>query len=265
MKRFGLGCLAAIACTGAVPAAAQASAAKVKGYVCQTAVMPAQRGMSITAVMHGIPGTARMAMKFELLRRTRRHSPAKSVSAPGLKTWLMPKNPTLGSRPADTWVVKHPVVELAAPAYYRFKVTFRWFNSSGDAIGQTDRRSPVCFQPQRQPDLAVMQGWSSAAQPGQYAAVVRNRGATTSSKFNLEVAAASNGMILASSLNPLDPLAAHQQETVLLHGAACTPGQAVDITVKPTDPSADYDVADNTVTVTCPQPTAAPARARHRR
>jgi hypothetical protein len=263
MKRFGLGCLAAIVCTGAVPAAAQASAAKIKGFVCQTAVIPAQRGMSIAAVMRPIPGTARMAMKFQLMRRTRRHGPSSSLAGPSLKTWLAPRNPTLGSRPGDTWVVKHPVVDLAAPAYYRFKVTFRWLDSSGGVIGQTDRRSPICFQPQRQPDLAVTQGWSSAAQPGRYAAVVRNRGATSSSKFNLQVT--SDGMQLASSLNPLPSLGAHQEETVLLHGAACTPGQAVDITVNPTDPSADYDMADNTVTVTCPQPTAAPARTRRRR
>jgi hypothetical protein len=219
--------------------------------------------MSITAVMRRIPGTARFAMKFQLLRRTKRHSRAVSVSGGGLKSWLAPDNPTLGSRNGDTWVVKHPVTGVAAPAYYRFKVTFRWLNSRGRVIGHTDRLGPTCFQPQRQPDLAVIGGWSSTLHPGHYAARVQNRGATKSSPFNLEVAA-SNGTVLASSLTALPGLGAHQQETVMLQGAPCTPGQTLNITVNPTDPATDYDMADNTFSMTCPAPAASSAAHRRR-
>jgi hypothetical protein len=238
---------------GVAPAAAQpsavTSATKLKGFVCQTAVMPAQRAMSISSVMHPIAGTARMTMKFQLLRRTRRHGPSASVTGTGLKTWLSPKDPTLGSRPGDTWVVKHPVVELSAPSFYRFKVTFRWLDASGNVIGQTDRRSAICFQPQRQPDLAVTRAWSNPDQPGHYTAVVRNRGATSSSSFDLQVTSGETG--LASSLNPLAPLRPHTEEAVLLQGAACTSGETLNITVIPADPAADYDAADNTVTAKC--------------
>ena len=62
MKRFGLG-LAVLVCMWVAPAAAQASAAtsatKLKGFVCQTAVMPAQRAMSARAgsVVAEAPGS----------------------------------------------------------------------------------------------------------------------------------------------------------------------------------------------------------------
>jgi hypothetical protein len=262
MKRFVLASLVLLG-SAVAPAAAHASASNLKGFVCQTASSPGQRAMSITAVMRPIPGTAKMAMRFKLLERGKRYGPTTSVAGTGLKSWLTPKDPTLGSRPGDEWIVKHPVVDLAAPAYYRFRITFRWLDSGGGTVGQRTRQTPICFQPQLEPDLKVTQGWASPSTPGVYSAVIRNAGATASSEFNVDVSSTDGS--LAHSEMPLASLAPHTGRMVKLTGKPCTAGEPLMITVIPEDAMDDSSSSDNMVTATCPAPAAAPAVARHGR
>jgi hypothetical protein len=259
MKRFVVGVMVVVGCVGAVPTVAQASTGSIKGFVCQTGEMPAQRAMSITAVMRPVPDTAKLTMRFQLLRRTHRHGVSTTVSGPGLKSWLTPKDPTLGTRPGDTWIVKHPVVELAAPAYYRFKVTFRWLGSSGQVLAQTSHRSKLCFEPQLEPDLKMVKGWAVAGSPGQYGAAIRNVGASLSSSFTVEVSDPEKTSPLATS-QVQRPLAANTPANkpwlVSLSGAACIPGDPLNVTVIPGSED-DSNMADDTYQTTCPQPTPA--------
>ncbi len=143
--------------SGAVALAmADAPRARLTSYLCQTALDPAERAISVTAVMRPVSGTGKMAMRFQLIKRTHRYSRPVALAGTDLNSWLTPKNPTLGSRPGDRWVVKHPVVDLAGPDFYRFKVAFRWSDASGHVIGRAVRSSPLCFQPERRPDLEVV-------------------------------------------------------------------------------------------------------------
>jgi hypothetical protein len=49
---------------------------------------------------------------------------------------------------ASPWAITKPVVNLAGPAMYRFRVSFRWLDSSGLVIGTRTLVSRGCFQPQ---------------------------------------------------------------------------------------------------------------------
>ena len=71
--------------------------------------------MSVTAVMRPVPGTTKLAMRFELLSRRHRSGGAVSITAHGLGNWITPDDRTLGQRPGDVWIVDHPVVDLDAP------------------------------------------------------------------------------------------------------------------------------------------------------
>jgi hypothetical protein len=86
-----------------------------------------------------------MQMRFVLLRELAGQSTFSSVHGSGLGNWLSPPNPTLGQIPSDVWILNKPVVNLRAPAVYRFRVTFRWIGRSG-VIGSRTRLSPLCTQ-----------------------------------------------------------------------------------------------------------------------
>jgi hypothetical protein len=236
-----------------------ASPATLRNYVCQTAKMPAQRAMSITAAMGHVDGTAKLQMRFQLARRAKRHGAWTTVSGPGLKSWISPKDPTLGTRTGDMWVVKHPVVGLAAPEYYRIAVAFRWLDSQGQVITSANRHSRVCFQPQLQPDLTLKQAGESAKYPGTYWATIKNTGPTPSSQYMVQVAAADDDQQLAGS-NWLGPVPRSGVTTVWLRGRACTSGE-INVTLTPKDVTDDASAADNMLRVPCPSTTATPARA----
>src|SRR2546421_9294387 len=122
MRRSVLICFLALGGASAASASVDPAPVKLRGFVCQSAIDPGSRATSVTAAMRPQPGTQKLAMRFELLKQNRRHGRAISLTGSKLKTWLTPKDPTLGTLPADKWIVKHPVADLAAPALYHFKV-----------------------------------------------------------------------------------------------------------------------------------------------
>ena len=94
-----------------------------------------------------------MAMRFDLLMSSNDGSAPKVVSSGDLGVWITPKNPTLGQLPGDVWKLQKSVVNLAAPATYRFRVTFRWIGAGGHTLGTAVRLSPRCQQRELRPDL----------------------------------------------------------------------------------------------------------------
>ena len=75
MRRFAVaGSIALAAGRGRGGGAADAPHAQLTSYVCQKALDPASRAISITAVMRPITGTEKMPMRFQLLKRTKRWS-----------------------------------------------------------------------------------------------------------------------------------------------------------------------------------------------
>src|SRR5437870_3826157 len=101
MRRYwlALGMAFAMACatsSAALESTIAPSRAMLRGNVCQKALDPGQRTISVKAVMHSIPGTRQMQLKFVLLTKTA-GAPAFTVVQGGdLGTWISPAEPTLG-------------------------------------------------------------------------------------------------------------------------------------------------------------------------
>jgi hypothetical protein len=143
---------AAVAIAMAAPAGASAPPPRsaLQGFACHRSADSLNRWIEVTAVMRPVSGTQRMEMKFQLLRRGPHSRKFTDVSGSGtdLGKWLHPKNrtPPLGSRPGDHWSVRKPVVNLSAPAAYRFRVSFRWLGAHGSALHTVAQLSRVCDQ-----------------------------------------------------------------------------------------------------------------------
>ncbi len=256
MRRFAIaGMVALLAGSAAVAAATTvpASRARLQSFVCQTALDPAARGVSITAVMRPVAGTEKMAMRFELLRRTKRYGRWVSLSGTGLKNWINPKNPTLGSRPGDRWLVRHPVVELVAPAWYRYKVTFRWTGAGGHVLAKAVRQSRRCYQPELRADLQVVSPIGVSALSGRpgfdvFVAEIRNAGKTASGPFQVEFTDGSG----ASKFKPVSQLLPHHRVWLRFTGPACSAAAPATITADPGRQVDDANPSNNSLATTCP-------------
>ncbi len=107
-----------------------------------------------------------------------------------LNAWVNPTDPTLGRHPDDKWNLIKQVVDLKAPATYRFRVSFRWIGAHGRVLGTATRNGPSCYQPELRPDLQV-RTISVKAVPGRpdvnaYVALIRNAGATAAGPFEVQ-------------------------------------------------------------------------------
>jgi len=150
MNRMLLACaIASAASTTAVAAAedAQPPRAALEQFVCIRASNPLSREIAVTAVMRPVAGTERMALRFELQRSTAKHRAFVDVGGGDLGKWVPPPNPTLGQRPNDVWIRQKEVANLAAPAVYRLRVSFRWTGRDGHVLARVVRLSKLCDQP----------------------------------------------------------------------------------------------------------------------
>ena len=182
-----LGVGAAVMCALARPGTAAAQSTpppndQLRSFVCQKALDPPARAVSVQAVMRPVTGTSKMQMKFELMRQTKPHTRFVAVHGRGLGTWISPTDPTLGQQAGDVWILNHPVVNLAAPATYKFKVVFKWIGAQGQTLGMATQASPTCYQPELRADLLVrslsVTPITSGPAAGQwaYTAQIANRG-----------------------------------------------------------------------------------------
>jgi hypothetical protein len=150
MKRGFWISLAALA-AGVLPVSADAAPAPralLEGMVCARASNPLDRAVGITAVMRPVAGTERMELRFQLLRRPAGAPGFSEVQGGDLGVWRHPTDPaTLGQRPDDVWRLNKQVANLAGPAVYRFRVTFRWKGTSGRVLEHLVRLSELCSQP----------------------------------------------------------------------------------------------------------------------
>lgn len=234
------------------PAAVAPSRAKLERFVCRRAVDPEARKIAVTAVMRPIPGTLRMAMRFELLQRTRGHSGATPVAGPKLGEWITPSHdPTLGQQPDDRWMVRHPVRGLDAPARYRLLVQFRWTGAGGRVLATVSRLSRSCSQPVLAPDLAVL-GFDRRG------AVVANLGRTNAGAFDVAMSVGAGGGSGAgaqqSATATVLGLAPGARQRVRFRGIACPAGSPVTIVADPDGRIPDPDRSNNTLSSTCPAP-----------
>jgi CARDB len=264
--------LAAAFTSGSVMAApAPPPSTQLTSAVCHRALLPTSRKIAITAVMRPVNGTVSMAMMFDLQRARSRFGPFASVRGGGLDRWIHPGDPTLGQRPGDIWKDDQKVENLAATAYYRFRVRFRWTGTGGHPLATSTASGPTCFEPELRPDLLVRSltvkpvpvqaaaGQSSAQQsastPAQdrYIAVIANRGRTAAGAFGVELIVPSKP---AQTLN-VGGLGSHATVRETFTAPACTPGSRLTVVADPGAAVLDYNRANNTLTVQCPSATTA--------
>ncbi|MGN6867694.1 MAG: CARDB domain-containing protein [Solirubrobacteraceae bacterium] len=225
---------------------------QLRSFVCQKALDPPTRAVSIQAVMRPVTGTAKMQIRFDLMRKTKPDAPFKIVRGHFLGSWLTPDNPTLGQRPGDVWIVNHPVVGLPAPATYRFRVSFRWMGASGQQLSSAVQSSPSCYQPELRADLLVRSLTVTPLASGKssYVAVIGNRGLAAAGPVEVDLAGVST-TTQAQTLASVGPKSSARERFV---APACTPGANLAVTVDPSHTIDEYDFANNVLTMPCPAP-----------
>jgi len=246
--------IAAGAIAALCPASASAASSapprdQLRSFICQKALDPPARGVSIQAVMRPLTGTAKMQMRFDLMRQTKPGGAFRLVRGRLLGDWILPQDSTLGQRPGDVWVVNHPVVDLGAPARYRFRVSFRWIDAHGHQLGGAVQSSPTCWQPELRSDLLVRSLTVSRLASGQdaYVAVIGNRGQSGAGPVEVDLAGA--GPHQAATIASVGARSTARHRFV---APACRPGAVLTVTVDRSHTVDEYDFANNTLTVPCP-------------
>jgi hypothetical protein len=261
VKRYATvaGLVAALCAVAAASVAASQPRAQLRGLVCQKALDPPARAVGITAEIRPLTKTKQMQLKFQFLMRTKPHGKFVSVSAGDLGSWISPSNPTLGQRSGDVWIVHKQVVDVSAPAQYRFRVSFRWFGAHGHALGTTTRQSAICTQPELRPDLLVqsitVQPVTGRPKVNRYVAVIRNAGASAAGPF--EILFTPGGALPVQTVS-VSGLAAHAKLTRSFLGPVCSNASATSVTVDPNDKVDDLNRSNNTLTAVCPGATTTP-------
>jgi hypothetical protein len=257
MRRFLSTCVA-VGVIGGVAGAGTTAAATVlpprahlRHVVCQRALDPAGRAISVTAVMRPVKGTVKMALRFQLLSRAKGASTLSAVNGGDLNSWK-PSPAGLGQRSGDVWILTKPIVDLVAPATYHFHVQFRWIGAHNRVLATTARDSQTCFQPELRPDLAVQSiSATPTTTPGlsTYVATVRNQGATAAGPFEVLY---SPGGGAAVKTRFLAGLAAQTSRQVMFRGPTCSSTVMPTITADPNDQVDDPNRANNSKAVVCP-------------
>ena len=256
VKRFATAVVIVAALAALVMAsvgAAQAPRASLRGFVCQHALDPRARAVSITAVMRPLAGTKRMQVRFQLFTRAKGAASYSAVAGGDLGSWINPTNPKVGQQAKDVWNLEKPIGNLAAPASYRVRVTFRWLGVHGHLLGTAVRDSAVCKQPELRPDLRVTSitvlPVTGKPNVNRYVAVIRNTGATASGPFEILF---TPGGALPVQTASVTGLAAHTQLRKAFLGPVCSNAAATTVTADPEDKVDDFDRSNNSMTAVCP-------------
>jgi len=194
-----------------------------------------------------------MQLRFQLQRKAKHAASFAPVNGGDLGKWVSPPIPTLGQRPADVWRFTKPIVGLAAPAEYRFRVSFRWLGAHGRVLGTAVRLSGVCSQPELRPDLRVpsitVESVPGRPNVNRYVAVIRNAGASATGPF--EILFTPGGALPVQTATVPD-LAAHSKVTKSFIGPVCSNAAATTVTVDPEDKVDDFNRSNNSKTAVCP-------------
>lgn len=137
-------CALALSCAPAVSASA-ATAVKPPASAtveqCVTSVGQLERSATFVGEMSAVPGTARMAMRIELVEHAAPEVGFHPVLSPGLGAWQRSSPGTKTFKSLDK------VTDLAAPATYRADIHFRWYGAHNRLIKTLELKSPRCQQP----------------------------------------------------------------------------------------------------------------------
>ena len=107
---------------------------------CVTSSEPAERAATFQGEMSAIPGSTKMEMRIDVLERQPRETSFHTVTAAGLGVW---RAAVPGVR---NYKYLKQVTNLAAPAFYRGSIHFRWLNAKGKLIKALELRTARCLQ-----------------------------------------------------------------------------------------------------------------------
>ncbi len=107
---------------------------------CLTSLVQSERSATFVGEMTAVPGTSRMEISIGLLERVAGETQYRSVTAAGLGSWRDSANGV------KTYTYIKQVTNLAAPAFYRASVRFRWLGAKGHIIKAEEMRTPRCEQ-----------------------------------------------------------------------------------------------------------------------
>jgi hypothetical protein len=232
-------------------ASVSAGKATLQGFRCLPAFDPSARAMTVSSVMRPLVHTVRMAVRFDLLESAKRSGPAVPVLYGDLGQWKTIVDQPPGQRPITKWIVNKQVRDLAAPAYYRFRVSFRWKGAHGRVLGTAVRASGVCYQPERRPDLQVssitVKPRANHPRSNLYVALITNAGLTASGPFEVEFVDGSR-----QKSKPAPSLAPHASTRVNFVGPLCDPSAPPSIIADSMNQVDDFNRGNNTLMATCP-------------
>lgn len=150
-------CVLMLAPGGAMAASTNGSETKPSGVSatleqCVTSEEQAERAATFAGEMASIPGSSKMEMRIDVLERTPREMAFHMVSAPGLGVWRT------AAPGVKSYRYLKEVTNLAAPAFYRAVVRYRWFNGKGRLLKTAELRTPRCAQPLTPPEEETTTG-----------------------------------------------------------------------------------------------------------
>jgi len=239
--------VAALAGTSAPALAATPGKTRVTVPVCHSDIAPLDRRITWVGEMSSLKTGNRMEMRFDVYMRTPADPAWKLVSAPDLGIWNRAKAGT------TAYKFRQKAVNLAAPASYKARVTFRWLGPKGDKTVKS-KTSQVCEQSDPRPNLRVVRLDASPLKGGiaDYQVVVRNVGGSAASGPNgFDVALAVDGVTQAPNKNVLG-LRAGESVQVNFRAPRCKQGGTVKATVDPDQRIDQSDRADDVLELPCP-------------
>jgi hypothetical protein len=223
----------------AVPGAAQSIPASVRVVECSFA----EHQATFRGSMHRVAGSARMAMRFTLLERTRAGGFA-PLTAPGLGRWRRAKPGVV------SFAYRQVVKALPENAVYRMRVDFRWWAGDGSVMQQLQRNSRTCRQFAALPNLrAELLGSRPTSVPGvfRYSVRVTNAGrATVTAPVRLSV-----GGDVIDTANLADLLPGETRQ-IAFRGPGCN--GSVTAEADPEKMIVESSESDNEDQIACPGP-----------
>ncbi|HEU4975621.1 MAG TPA: hypothetical protein VFT50_11070 [Baekduia sp.] len=190
---------------------------------CTTGAEPTARAATFEGSMPAIAGSDRLEMRFTLLQRRGTRGRFRPVEVPD---WTVPERSEPG-RPG--FVFTKRIGRLLAPAAYRARITFTWYDEAGDVVRRARRTTSTCLQADPRPNVYVgrVTGTPTSRGRATYAVAVLNDGGSTAPPFGVHLA------IGDTTLGPVSvgPLASGTRELATFAGPACAPGSSVVVTL----------------------------------
>lgn len=203
----------------------------------------------VAASMRPVGAGRRLALRVELYQRPLSGGRwALRSDVPGLGVWTAPSDPSIGSRANDVFKYRQAVGRLVVPYAYRFRVSFRWSDTSGAVVRETTATTQVCREPDLRPDLsfsdvAVEDG--ATADTSLYTVTVRNGGRSTA--WNVGVT-----WSLSSATRTVRRLGPQESVELTFAGPRCSGATGPTFLVDPANAIDEARETNNSLLATCP-------------